>query len=67
MILVIRDLILDEKNLTNTYKNSPEASVPLLIPSKKMYFIGIVANILNNIIKFTNVNATVELENIILK
>lgn len=52
MILVIGDLILDEIILTNSYKNSPEAPVPLLIPSKKMYFLGGAANVANNINKF---------------
>lgn len=52
MILVIGDLILDEVILTNSYKNSPEAPVPLLIPNKKIYFLGGAANVANNIKKF---------------
>jgi len=52
MILVVGDLILDEVIISKSYKNSPEAPVPLLIPSYKNYFLGGAANVANNIKKF---------------
>ena len=52
MILVIGDLILDQITLSRSYKNSPEAPVPILEPIKKKYFLGGAANVANNIKKF---------------
>ena len=52
MILVIGDLILDQIVLSKSYKNSPEAPVPILKPIEKKYFLGGAANVANNIKKF---------------
>ena len=51
-ILVLGDLFLDIFSNYESYRNSPEANVPVLINKKKIYYLGGSGNVAANLKSF---------------